>query len=127
MHAELWAIIRGLQIAPAKKYNHLIMEYDSSIAIKFISEGCPPLHPCSPLVEDIKVLANRIPQILWRHTLREANSVADQHAKNGHDLPLSLHLFDISPPNIFLTLSFDSYGSFRIRNVSSIYFFLMLI
>ncbi|RYR67698.1 hypothetical protein Ahy_A03g014090 [Arachis hypogaea] len=118
MRAELWAVIKGLQITSIKKYNHLIVESDSAIAIKFISEGCLPLHPCKPLVEDIKVLANGIPQILWCHTLKEANSVADQLAKNGQDLPLDFYLFDKPLPNISLALSFDSYSSFRIRNVS---------
>ncbi|KAL4336803.1 hypothetical protein AHAS_Ahas12G0046700 [Arachis hypogaea] len=97
MHAELWAVIHGLNIATTNGYQYLVVESDSAEAINFINRGCYPTHPCAPLVQDIRVLAARIHKVAWLHSLHEANSVTDLLAKKGYELPMGLHLFDQAP------------------------------
>ncbi|RYR58930.1 hypothetical protein Ahy_A05g024789 [Arachis hypogaea] len=50
MHAELWAVIHGLNIATTNGYHNLVVKSDSATAINFINYGCSPAHPCAPLV-----------------------------------------------------------------------------
>ncbi|RYQ83778.1 hypothetical protein Ahy_B10g102615 [Arachis hypogaea] len=115
MHAELWAIVHGLQIAVVNGYQSIVVESDSAAAIKFINHGCSPTHPCAPLIQDIRIMAARLQHIIWLHSLREANSVADLLAKKGQDMPLGLHLFDRAPSDITYALFCDCYGALRLR------------
>ncbi|RYR66326.1 hypothetical protein Ahy_A03g012314 isoform B [Arachis hypogaea] len=91
------AIIHGLNIATMNGYQNLVVESDSAAAVKFITHGCSPAHLCAPLIQDIRNLAAHLQQILWRHSLCEANSVVDLLFKKGQDLPLGLHLLDRAP------------------------------
>ncbi|RYR22588.1 hypothetical protein Ahy_B03g067891 [Arachis hypogaea] len=97
--AELWGIVKGLHIAVANEFSHVLIESDSAMAINFIREGCSNSHPCKPLLDDISLLSSRIHKVEWKQTLREANTVADTLVKKGQYLPLGLHLFDTPPPN----------------------------
>ncbi|RYQ82266.1 hypothetical protein Ahy_B10g100865 [Arachis hypogaea] len=115
MHVELWAIVHGLQIAVVNGYQSIVVESDSAAAIKFINHGCSPTHPCAPLIQDIRIMAARLQHIIWLHSLREANSVADLLAKKGQDMPLGLHLFDRAPSDITYALFCDCYGALRLR------------
>ncbi|KAL4305521.1 hypothetical protein AHAS_Ahas16G0086600 [Arachis hypogaea] len=115
MHAELWAIIKGLQIAAANGMNDVIIESDSQMAIKLVREGCPLSHPCYPLLQDISILVRRIHHMSMRHTLREANVCVDVMAKKGHQLGFGLHLFDHPIPEIYLPMLFDCAGYYRLR------------
>ncbi|RYQ87637.1 hypothetical protein Ahy_B09g095159 [Arachis hypogaea] len=114
-HAELWAVIHGMNIATRNGYQHLVVESDSTAAISFINHGCPPAHSCAPLIQDIRNLVTRFQHITWSHALREANTVADLLAKKGQDLELGLHLFDKATPDISYALLGDSLGTLRIR------------
>ncbi|RYQ96479.1 hypothetical protein Ahy_B08g092237 [Arachis hypogaea] len=105
MHAELWAVIHGLNIATTNGYQNLIVESDSAEAINFINRGCRPTPPCAPLIQDIRVLTARIQKIAWLHSLREANSVADLFAKKGQELPVGLHMIDQAPLLLVLLFS----------------------
>ncbi|XP_015938268.1 uncharacterized protein LOC107463901 [Arachis duranensis] len=117
MHAELWGIVKGLQIAVPNDLQNIIVDSDSLMALQAIKTGCPSSHPCAALVQDILILSRRVQNIDWNHTLREANAVADIMAKKGHDLPIGLHIFDAPTPDIILALNFDMYGSFRLRGL----------
>ncbi|RYQ93893.1 hypothetical protein Ahy_B09g100109 [Arachis hypogaea] len=107
MHAELWGIVHGLRIATSLNLSCVIVESDSTSALKFITQSCPATHSCSSLIEEIKLQANRIPHVYWNNVPREANSVADQLAKKGQHLPLGLHTFDSAPCEISHILASD--------------------
>ncbi|QHO25231.1 Putative ribonuclease H protein [Arachis hypogaea] len=115
MHAELWAIVHGLTIAITHGYQNLMVESDSVAAINFIKNGSSSGHHCAPLIQDVRVLTERLKKVSWIHVFREANTVADQLAKKGHDLPLGLHIFDSSPPDISYALLCDCIGTVRLR------------
>ncbi|RYR54403.1 hypothetical protein Ahy_A06g029675 [Arachis hypogaea] len=80
-HAELWGIVKGLQITIAQNFQHIIIESDSWSAINFIKKDYPVSHSVRPLLEDINILASRLQHVIWNHTLREANAVVDSFAK----------------------------------------------
>ncbi|KAL4306936.1 hypothetical protein AHAS_Ahas16G0228100 [Arachis hypogaea] len=115
IQAELWSIVKGLHIAVANEFSHVLIESDSAMAINFIREDCINSHSCKPLLDNINLLSSRIHKVEWKHTLREANTVANTLANKGQDLPLGLHLFDALPPDIKNSLLLDSYGSLRLR------------
>ncbi|RYR15598.1 hypothetical protein Ahy_B04g072447 [Arachis hypogaea] len=118
MHAELWGISYGLQLAVANRYANIIVESDSLAALKLINNGCLDSHPCAPLVEDIKILSRCIPTVAWSYTPREGNIVADHLAKKGQNLPLGLHIFAAAPSDISHLLVFDCSGSLVLRGFS---------
>ncbi|XP_057760081.1 uncharacterized protein LOC130980412 [Arachis stenosperma] len=115
MHAELWAVIKGLQIAMANDIHHVIIESDSKMALNFVRNGCLDSHPCATLIKDINILAGRIPSIKWNHIFREANTVADCLAKKGHELRNGLHIFDAPLPDSLHFLFSDFHGCLRLR------------
>ncbi|RYR15710.1 hypothetical protein Ahy_B04g072626 [Arachis hypogaea] len=115
MHAELWGIIKGLQIAIDNGYNRIVIESDSMMAIGFIKVDCPRHHPCSPLLDDIKVLRRRLTQVSWKHILHEANGVADILARIGQNLPIGHQIFYFPPSEIVHSLYVDSIGTLRLR------------
>ncbi|KAL4305454.1 hypothetical protein AHAS_Ahas16G0079900 [Arachis hypogaea] len=114
-HAELWGIIKGIQIAIINDLHDVIIETDSQVAFNFVKDGVHSLHPCAPLIKDIRILANRIQHINWSHTLREANSLDDLLAKKGQELPFNLHIYDVPPLDICYALSLDCFRTFRLR------------
>ncbi|XP_072076840.1 uncharacterized protein [Arachis hypogaea] len=115
MHAKLWAIIKALQIVISENFRDIVIESNSLMAINFIKDGSPPHHPCAALLEDVHNMVNRIHLVHWNHTLREAKSVVDILTKKGHTLPFGLHTFELAPSGIIQALSFDSFGSLRLR------------
>ncbi|MED6216317.1 hypothetical protein PIB30_006602 [Stylosanthes scabra] len=75
-----------IAIATANNFHHLIVESDSITAVNFIQKGCSSVHPCYSITSDILLLANRLHDVNWSHTLREGNSIADLLARKAHDL-----------------------------------------
>ncbi|RYR44728.1 hypothetical protein Ahy_A08g041008 isoform B [Arachis hypogaea] len=104
-------ILEGLQIAIDNGYNRIVIESDSMMAIGFIKEDCPRHHPCSPLLDDIKVLRRRLSQVSWKHIRREINGVADI----GQNLPIGNQIFDLPSSEIVHSLYVDSIGALRLR------------
>ncbi|RYR41137.1 hypothetical protein Ahy_A08g037531 [Arachis hypogaea] len=114
MQAELWAILKGLQLAITNGLQNILVESDSLMALSFVREGCPNSHPCASLIEYIRILVSRVQHIAWRHTLREANPVADILAKKGQELIHGLHVFDYPTSEIKSALCLDGIGSFSL-------------
>jgi hypothetical protein len=81
VHAELWGIIYGLDLAKKKGHKRVHVEFDSMIAINLIRNGCNKEHPAFQLVQAALRITEGMETILWQDTWREANQVADTLAK----------------------------------------------
>ncbi|RYR24756.1 hypothetical protein Ahy_B02g058284 [Arachis hypogaea] len=94
--SKLWAIVKGLQLAITNGLQNILVKSDFLMVLSFILESC-------------------VQHINWRHTLREANSVANILAKKGQEIIHGLHVFDYSTSEIKSALRLDGIGSFRLR------------
>lgn len=83
--AELWAILKGLQIARSCGFSRILIETDSLAAVRLISLDCSPLHSSNNVVQDIRVIMIDCDARL-KHVFREANQVVDGFSKYGHSL-----------------------------------------
>ncbi|XP_025679132.1 uncharacterized protein [Arachis hypogaea] len=113
------AACEGLQIANTNGFQKIVVESDSWSAINFIKEGCSSAHPCNTLIDDIRILARRLQSVIWNHTLREGNMVADLLAKKGQKLPVGLHIFDVPLPDLSYVLFLDCSGVPRVKIVEN--------
>jgi ribonuclease HI len=117
--AEIWGLIRGIQLATSLNLNHLIIEGDSqviiSLATKIINGSdpakvSPSWHLLSPL-ETLHTLLHPSLTLIPSHVRREENKVVDKLANEGvssqaedilieaHQLPtplLLLHCMEIA-------------------------------
>ncbi|RYQ86949.1 hypothetical protein Ahy_B10g106557 [Arachis hypogaea] len=104
--------------AAANNITSLEVESDFITVINFIKKGHHPSRLCAPFVDDIAVLASWIQNISWFHSFVEANFVADNLAKKGHDLPLDIHIFEAAPLDIAILLRRDLSGILILRGSS---------
>lgn len=71
MQAELLGIWYRLRMAKDRNLEHVIIEVDSRSAICFLDGDCDPLHPCAPIVHDIKSSISQFMEVKWLHSYRE--------------------------------------------------------
>ena len=84
--------------------NGVIIELDSKALVDAIINPCYANSVISPLFDDCKILASRIPRLCFRHIYREANMCADRLAKLG--LHQSLDFVIHSSPPVDIVASF---------------------
>lgn len=60
LETEIWAIYRGWTIIFEKNKPEVVIESDSSIAVKLVNEGAPENHPQRNIINDAKALLTRI-------------------------------------------------------------------
>ncbi|KAJ1441331.1 Ribonuclease H superfamily [Sesbania bispinosa] len=82
----------------------VIIEVDSIIALQFAEKGCPSSHLASELVLRIQDAARSFDRLIWNHTLREGNSLADYFAKRVCKMLGSFRSFGSVPD--FATIPF---------------------
>jgi ribonuclease HI len=83
LHVELLAIHHGLKVAWDLGYRNIICYSDSTLAIQLIDEMGNLWHHYASILANIKDMVNRNWHIRFKHTMREANAVADLLAKIG--------------------------------------------
>ncbi|KAG5052509.1 hypothetical protein JHK87_004707 [Glycine soja] len=93
VEVELWSILYGMRLVADRHMKKVIVESDSLAAINLIHEGCPTLHPCFGIVEEIKNLYNEFEHCRCRHILREANILANTFAKHGLSISIDCQFF----------------------------------
>ncbi|KAG5063869.1 hypothetical protein JHK85_005052 [Glycine max] len=93
VEVELWSILYGMRLVADRHMKKVIVESDSLAAINLIHEGCPTLHPCFGIVEEIKNLYNEFEHCSCRHILREANILANTFAKHGLSISTDSQFF----------------------------------
>lgn len=111
MHAELQGIWYGLKLAKDRRVDRIIIKADSSSALQFLDDAYDPLHPCAPVVFDLKALIDTFTEVKWMHTFREANRCADVLADHGHHLSWGVVTFDQVPPFLSLACFDDLSGT----------------
>ncbi|CAI9783849.1 unnamed protein product [Fraxinus pennsylvanica] len=102
MEAEFLAILRGLQICLSLSIPNLQVESDSPLVVQELTETpAESLFLWGNLIQDIRILMNRFPNINVRHKSRLSNSAAHYLIRN------SWHLDDLvvwwSDPSEFVS------------------------
>lgn len=112
LEAELWSILHGLSIAWNRGFRRIQVYLDSKIAVGLLSEGCYKTNACHALVKAIQDVHAGSGEILWKHTYREANQVADVLAKFGLSLDDQVRFFYVPPSFVCNALRVDAGGTF---------------
>jgi ribonuclease HI len=105
--AELWAILKGLQLAKDRRFMYIEIESDSTSAVSMISNGCGLRHPYFSLVYQIKDILREMSSWSIIHVNREANQIADYFAKYGLSIP-NVRIFNDVPAFDSLALTADA-------------------
>jgi ribonuclease HI len=108
VHAELWEIVYGLKLANNRGYKRIHVESDSLIAINLIRNGCNKEHSAFQLVKTALRFTEDMEAVIWQHSLREANQVADTLAKHSLSLLDNCKVFDNVPAFLVMPLMADS-------------------
>ena len=85
LRAELWGVLKGVNLAKSLSLGRLVVEMDSKVAHDLITIRCPEDHPCADLVKNIVELANLNWEIYFNLIYREANRCADALAGLGQN------------------------------------------
>ncbi|XVF30871.1 hypothetical protein REPUB_Repub16aG0095000 [Reevesia pubescens] len=83
LHAEIKVILWGLKEAAQHGFAPLIVESDSSLAVKEIQKGDASFWEGSALILEILKWANLCTSCVFQHVKRPANSLAHNLSKLG--------------------------------------------
>lgn len=92
--AELLAVQTAVELVMSLDIPHIIVENDSLEVINCLEDGHTHGHQYAHIVQGILTLKAAHGSMLFQHTNREANLVADYLAKVGLNLPCGNHWFD---------------------------------
>ncbi|CAJ2642253.1 unnamed protein product [Trifolium pratense] len=83
LHAEMWGMYAGMELARRKGITHLIVESDSKLLIDMVTGRCN-LNGATPImIRRIQELINMNWQTQFQHTWREGNRSADWLANHS--------------------------------------------
>lgn len=77
LSAEIWGILKGLELAWEKGFRRVIMESDSNEAVGLVCNVCPTIHPLAPLIQRTKEMMGKNWEVRMRHCFREENAAAN--------------------------------------------------
>ena len=100
LEAELWGVLHGLRTAWDAGWRKVIMEFDSTSAVKLLKSNINKGHPLENSVRRIKDILNREWQLFIRHILWEGNEAADCCAALGLEEALGLHAISNTWPRL---------------------------
>ncbi|KAF7833419.1 ribonuclease H [Senna tora] len=116
IHAELWGVLSGLEMALHYQYRKVVIEMDSLVACELIKSPLMDSHPCAALLRDIHRRCCDVGEVVFQHVFREGNRAADAMARLAHDSRLQLS-FLLSPPgDIISFLDDDNRGVGTLRS-----------
>ncbi|KAJ1411163.1 Reverse transcriptase-like [Sesbania bispinosa] len=81
------------------------------LALRFAEHSCPSTHPAAHIVRRIQESAQEFDQLIWQHSLREGNRLADCFAKKGLEMQGEFRVFGTIPNSATLLYVADSAGS----------------
>jgi ribonuclease HI len=119
LHAEMWGMYTGMQVARRQGYTNLIVESDSKFLIDMVTGSCKLNGNTPILVRRIQDLSKLQWHVIFMHTWREGNRCADWLASYS----LNQSSYDVSilevPPRELQNLLFDDFsGACMPRSVS---------
>ncbi|CAJ2630361.1 unnamed protein product [Trifolium pratense] len=77
LHAEMWGMYTGMEMARRQGYTHLVVESDSKLLIDMVTGRCKLNGKAPILVNRIQDLSNLQWHVMFKHTWREGNRCAD--------------------------------------------------
>lgn len=83
LHVELLVIYHGLTMVSDQEHRDMICYLDSTFSLRLISNEVNNWHHFASIISNIKGLVERDWTVRFKHTMREANSVAVLLAKQG--------------------------------------------
>ncbi|KAF3956414.1 hypothetical protein CMV_018453 [Castanea mollissima] len=98
--AELWAIQDGLLLCVERNFQAVEIEMDAKVVCDVL---CTPTQSnliISPIVDDCRQLASRVPQIRFKYCFREANRCVDGLARMGGQQAAGFSVYDCPPAEI---------------------------
>lgn len=98
LHAELLAIVFGLNLAWNSGYRKVVCESDSKTTLDIIIGGVQQTHPYAPAVNHIRRLRDYDWDLSFNHTLREGNACVDWLAKEGANSNQHFKTWSACPP-----------------------------
>ncbi|CAJ2669285.1 unnamed protein product [Trifolium pratense] len=107
LHAEMWGMYIGMNLARRQGITHLQVESDSKMLVDMVTGNCNVNGNIPTLIKRIRDLKNMNWHVQFNHTWREGNRSADWLA----NFSLTLNSFDLhvleSPPRELQSLIFD--------------------
>ncbi|KAK2375206.1 TMV resistance protein N [Trifolium repens] len=113
---ELYAILKGLQLAWGLGYHTITLESDTKSAIDLILEDDNNFHPHAIILGQICMFQARYWSLSFSHTLREGNECVDWLAKHCVQSDVNLKLLAFPPPQIAHVLLADATCVLRQRS-----------
>ncbi|KAK9921201.1 hypothetical protein M0R45_029722 [Rubus argutus] len=98
LEAELWGLIKSMDLAWNCGYRSLEIEMDSLVAVQLVLSPVDNIHPLFSLVANCQDLLERDWNVILTHVYRECNSVADMMASLGHCFDHGCRIFTSPPP-----------------------------
>ncbi|XP_024163264.1 uncharacterized protein LOC112170267 [Rosa chinensis] len=114
---EAVALRESLLKAPELNYTNLLIERDSQLVIHCVIGKTNTRHLQS-IIQDIKQLASNFNSVIFTHTFREANFVANVLASVGHGSNELISWTSHFPSSVRSAISFDLFGAGCSRGAS---------
>ncbi|KAF7839972.1 RNA-directed DNA polymerase [Senna tora] len=111
LQAELWGVLKGLEVAWKIGMRKVQLESDSLGAVNLIKDPPGNAHTSFSLASKIIGLLNRDWEVRVRHVYRDANLAADLMARNCSSTSREIVVVETSPPFIAQALERDRAGS----------------
>ncbi|XP_004301685.1 PREDICTED: putative ribonuclease H protein At1g65750-like [Fragaria vesca subsp. vesca] len=118
LEAELWGLLKGMEMAWQHGCNSLEVEVDSLVAVKLVLSVIDHLHPLYSLIANCQEFLSRNWNVSLIHVYRESNSVADLLASIGHGYEPRCRFFSSPPNDVIPLLEADLFRSFPNPSIS---------
>ncbi|XP_075092242.1 uncharacterized protein LOC142172509 [Nicotiana tabacum] len=99
-HAELLAILKGLQIAEERQLTPLKINTDSNEVIRMLINRNLLF---DSLIHECRSIVQRLGVVVVKHSYKETNKVADLLAKEGTNKNLFEDIFVTAVPSVYVT------------------------
>lgn len=99
LSAELWGILKGLEIMWERGWRRVMVESDSRMTVAIIKGQKEASHTQLPFIMEIHDFLRKEWEIKVAHVCREANSVADRLASKAASSTVGLQTWDYLVPD----------------------------